>query len=355
MRPALPTDRPCPACGGPLLRVRRHRADRLQRDAASGLSMRRYRCRAEACAWQGLLPRRRRRERVASVLAWPASFWAPRRLAVALFAVAGATWAGAQMVQFVLGAAPAAPKLVQVPAGVSHDGEALPARHPWLHPGVLAADTAPAEPESGPIAAAAGVPAVEPLEMKRGCAWGQPGRSPYRGSVEQALLHARLPAEVVTEVARRVRAHEPSDRLEIRTGRIHGLQHGREFDPSHMAMSFGRTLCLGTRVNFAPGHVEQADLYEVSDARGRRHAVMVPDVCGNVTVLGARGERRRLLRLAAGDPAADEWWVLATGEWPEHAGNVPEPGSAALLLAALAAALLHRCRRDGRGTAQPRS
>lgn len=336
--------------------MRRLRADRLQRDAATGVSMRRYRCRGEACAWQGLLPRRRRRERVANVLAWPASFWAPRRLAVAVLAVAGATWAGAQMVQFVLGAAPAAPKIVQVPAGVSHDGEALPARHPWLQPVVLAADAAPAESESGPIAAAAGAqtaPAVAPLEMKRGCAWGQPGRSPYRGSVEQALLHARLPAEVVTEVARRVRAREPSDRLEIRTGRIHGVQHGREFDPSHMAMSFGRTLCLGTRVNFAPGHVEQADLYEVSDARGRRHAVMVPDVCGNVTVLGARGERRRLLRLAAGDPAADEWWVLATGEWPDQAGSVPEPDTTALLLAALAAALLRRRWRSRGGTAQP--
>jgi len=29
-----------------------------------------------------------------------------------------------------------------------------------------------------------------------------------------------------------------------------------------MAMSFGHTLCLHSRVNFAPGHVEPADLYQ---------------------------------------------------------------------------------------------
>ena len=53
-------------------------------------------------------------------------------------------------------------------------------------------------------------------------------------------------------------------------------------------MSFGTTLCLNARVNFAPGHVEAADLFEARDDQGRLHAVMVPDVCGNVTVLGAQ-------------------------------------------------------------------
>lgn len=171
--------------------------------------------------------------------------------------------------------------------------------------------------------------------MRRGCAWGQPGRNPYVGTVEQALLHARLPTEVVTEVSRKVRAREVSDRLEIRTGSIQGVKHGRDFDPQRVAMSFGRTLCLNSRVNFAPGHVEGADLYEAKDSRGRLHAVMVPDVCGNVSVLGERGERRRALHAAGG--ADDDWWLLATAAAMADDHSVAEPGSLAAALAALAA------------------
>lgn len=249
-----------------------------------------------------------------------------------------------------------------VPAGQSDDGEALPARHPWLKPVGLApgtlrpADSAPATPQDdaaeplalrppgpGGVAAAASAPpsaragqpaAVEPLEMRRNCAWGVPGRNPYRGTVEQALLHARLPADVVTEVARRVAAGERSDRVEITRAGIRPTRLDRDFDPQQMAMSFGRTMCLNTRVNFAPGHHEGADLYEVADSAGRRHAVMVPDVCGNVTVLGERGEKRRAL--AAGAAADGQWWLLATGAWSDEEHAVPEPAGWAGVLLALA-------------------
>lgn len=111
---------------------------------------------------------------------------------------------------------------------------------------------------------------------------------------------------------------------------------GREFDPQRLLLTHGRTLCLNARVNFAPGHVEGADLYEATDARGRRHAVMVPDVCGNVSVLGERGERKRRLNALAvdGDRGGDdEWSVLATGAELD-ASSVPEPGSLAAVLAA---------------------
>jgi hypothetical protein len=51
------------------------------------------------------------------------------------------------------------------------------------------------------------------------------------------------------------------------------------------------TLCFNTRVNFKPGHVEYAALYEHTDSRNRTYTVMVPYVCRNVSVLGQRGER----------------------------------------------------------------
>ena len=367
-------------------------ADRAVVDPATGWHMGRYRCANLACGWQGLLPRQslRQLEREQRLQRRPSRSLRQRVVALNLpWAQAGSVLlvmallvlVGVQGARHLLGAQPQQVSTA-LPAGESHDGDPLPARHPWMRPVVLtAADSAappvgpaanPSElaaswlaPASGlpgaasaadvglalpapvmaaaPSAAAPAVP-IDPLEMRRGCAWGKPGRNPYKGTVEQALLHARLPPEVVAEVSRKVRAKEVSDRLEIRTGSIRGVKHGRDFDPQRVAMSFGRTLCLNSRVNFAPGHVERADLYEVKDARGRQHAVMVPDVCGNVSVLGERGERRRAL-VAAGGGVDEEWWALATLAAMSDGGTIPEPGTLAAALVALAAlAGVHRSR-----------
>lgn len=337
----------CPDCSRTLVRVRRSAADREVIDSATGWHMGRYRCANLACGWQGLLPRQstrqqwheqalRRapppglRQRVAALqLPWA-------QAGSVLLVMALLVLVGVQGARHLLGAQPA--QMVNVlPAGESHDGDPLPARHPWVRPVSMVLPAEPGASAAGPAApASAAAAAVEPLEMRRGCAWGQPGRNPYRGTVEQALMHARLPPEVVAEVSRKVQAREVSDRLEIRTGSIRGVTHGRDFDPQRVALSFGRTLCLNSRVNFAPGHVEKADLYEAKDARGNRHAVMVPDVCGNVSVLGERGERRRAL-LAAGGGTDEAWWVLATAAAMSDGGSIPEPDSLAAVLAALAA------------------
>jgi hypothetical protein len=65
-------------------------------------------------------------------------------------------------------------------------------------------------------------------------------------------------------------------------------------------MGFGRTMCFATRVNFTPGHLEYADLYDATDAAGRNYAVMVPYVCGNVSVLAERAERPEVASAGAG-------------------------------------------------------
>ena len=178
-----------------------------------------------------------------------------------------------------------------VPAGQSHDGVPLRltgvrlvATVPGNAPGEAARDT-PVSPSKLSMQAASGA-----LALRRGCAWGDPGRDPYRGSTEQALVAAGLPAEVVRSIAAQRTAGRSVDRLRISRDSIRAEAGSRFFDPRRIDLSFGMTMCRGSRVNFAPGHVELADLYEATDARGRRHAVMVPDVCGNVSVLQAAGE-----------------------------------------------------------------
>ena len=182
----------------------------------------------------------------------------------------------------------------------------LPA-DPLVHPGGVLRlapgehfDGEPLQPVAATGPAGSALPATDlPLGLRRDCVWGKPGRNPYQGTVEQALVAARLPTELVAPVAARIRARQPTDRVSISTAVIRSDRGGREFSPRGLGLSFGHTMCLNSRVNFAPGHVEKADLYEVVDGAGRRRAVMVPDVCGNVSVLSAGGERVRLPRWVA--------------------------------------------------------
>lgn len=131
---------------------------------------------------------------------------------------------------------------------------------------------------------------VAGLRLHMGCAWGEPGRNPYRGTPEQVLAAVRLPPELVQTIGERIRAGARTDRVTIRSTGIR--RHGAdiEYGARGIALSFGSSLCLNTRVNFATGHREEGDLYEVTGADGRVVTVMVPDVCGNVSVLGVDGD-----------------------------------------------------------------
>lgn len=357
---------PCPQCGGAIRRIPRTDDDRR---LALGAALRRYRCQAEGCAWEGLLPRQhsRRRRRHAPALALAAqagaalsavtaaaapaagtaatasaaiaASGAPAGAAPPATAAAGAAWrwwrlapllaaglfGGALAAVLIKGLAGTPTPLTLAP-GEHHEGVDLAASHPLLQ-----------APES------AG-PQVQRLALKQGCAWALPGRSPYRGDVEQALVTARLPAEVVQRIALKVQAGQPDDRLQITNAAIRAQRDAREFDPRNVAMTYARTLCVNTRVNFKPGHSEAASLYEAADRQGRLHSVMVPDVCGNVSVLGVRMERRRaqvlpvLAEPANGSiPVLRTLWVDELAQGPVH--RVPEAGTLAHVLAGLAAAV----------------
>lgn len=231
----------------------------------------------------------------------------------------------------------------QVARGASYDGDELPADHPMalkvvahLSP-ALATAVASTLPKPGAT--------TVPLAVRRHCAWGQPGRNPYRGSVEQALTTARLPAEVVHKVAADIAARRWQDRVRITPHDIVAERSGRQFDHRHVAMTYGMTLCADTHVNFKAGHVERADLYEARAADGRMFSVMVPDICGNVSVLA---ETAAVDDAGAGDGSVksrlpDEL-VYRNGNSQAAQGGaevqrIPEPGTLACVALGVALAI----------------
>ena len=348
----------CPRCGSA---VRRRRRTLMQRWMRRGQPFGRYRCADRACSWTGLLARELGTD---TGLAPPPSRW--RRLALrgavplvlSALAVAAAQWGSrfAPVANVAVGARVFAP-------GEAFDGEALPVDHPLLVPAVYAAQGPATEAGSATPTTTREAAGAAPLSVRRFCAWGRPGRMPYRGTVDEAFLAARLPDEVREQIVASVAAGRPNDRLTIDNTGIRAASRPQVFDPGSLAMSFGRTLCLGTRVNFKPGHTEAASLYEAFDSSGRRHSVMIPDVCGNVTVLRPLEGRPAApkgvpVTHAAGldplDPGTPGFRVLA-GVGSEKPNEVPAPGTLYLSLAALGAGWLARraaIRRDAarRGT-----
>ena len=316
---------------------------RTETDRAAAETVARYRCLAKGCAWEGLLPKRKSRESrpsLAGIAAWATSVAAPwqaranrasaaiERAAVPIALAGVAVLAIAFGVRYLIAASkpvPAAPLLMA--AGEHHEGESVPSDDPLLlQPDRRSAQTM----------------AVQTLAVRSGCVWGQPGRNPYRGTVEEALVTAKLPPEVDQRIAYKVKQGQVDDRLEISKARIQGVRNRRQFDPTNVAMTYGRTLCVNTQVNFGGGRVEQGDLYEATDNEGNMHAVMVPDVCGNVSVLGARMER---MRPTVAGVVGERSRKTILGEERSRTFTsvesvtqvVPEPSTLACVLGALAA------------------
>lgn len=304
---------PCPRCRGAVRRVPRRGADLL---IAVAWPARRYRCRS--CGWEGLqLPSAQRRPAALRRLA--ATFALATMLAMGIVTLPGEEAPDEDGLLMLGGQAFA--------AGEHFDGVPLPEGHPLAEVAV--------EPAIQTVASEAAGPAVEPpappgragLVLRRYCAWGDPGRSPYLGTAAQALRAAGLPDEVVERIAGHIRAGRTIDRVSIRRGEVRAEDSGLRFDPRRIALTYGTTMCLDSAVNFAPGHVEYADLFVATDDQGQTHYVMIPDVCGNVSVL-------RVLEATAmrpGDPAVVAEAPIA----PVAVGSVPAAVPGPLLLAAL--------------------
>lgn len=332
---------PCPRCSRPLRRLRRRWFERALP------AMHRYRCRAAGCGWHGLLDA----PRPAAWMQALARRWrAPAAAAAAaVLAAAGVhTWLDR----------PAPDERVMVGRHVVHrgthlEGDQLPTAHPLRL-------ELPAALLDGERQGFAETPEAR-LHVRRHCAWGIPGRNPYRGSAVQALQTAQLSPTVVKAIAADIQAGRKVDRVSIRNDAIVAEKSGRVFDARRVALTFGMTMCVDTRVNFRPGHAEGADLYEAMDDDGRVYAVMVPDVCGNVSVLGQRFVQSTPDAAAAAATGADPrpWLRLPPelrprmlpdklryadaregdgGDEGEGRGEVPVPGTLWLAGLALAAA-----------------
>lgn len=327
----------CAACGSPLLRVPRTELERATRGVTpTG----RYRCTREGCGWESMLPRRERalsQDLLAAVIPAMRSRLLPM-LAAAGFGAALAVWALP---------GPKQASTAPLAHGVSHDGDPLPILHPLR---IRAARLAP----QADTATAAGASDTQEaaLQLRGECAWGQPGRNPYRGSVEQALGAAGLPGSVIKNIALQVRTGRATDRLDVSNDGIRAKRSGRVFSADNLAMTYGMTLCTRTKVNFVRGHTEGAALYEAADARGRVFSVMVPEVCGNVSILGQVDDAGAAEAAADASEISDNEdpdsrRMTADLNWQESPSDpgrqldrqrqntVPEPGSLVLVSSAL--------------------
>lgn len=304
----------CPQCGRELSRVHRHLDDRV---VGVLEKVRRYRCTNPECEWEGIvsIPAAPEVATGAPPVTWKVRVaWMLVGAAIALAGVAGLKLYRSTRAPEARVATIRAPEPMPVPAGDNFDGHAL------------AADDV--RVKENPT----------DLSVRRGCAWGIPGGNPYRGTARQAMVAARLPEEVVSKVEAMIDRGLVSDRVVITRDSINTTSGKRRFDTTMVAMGFGRTLCFGARVNFQPGHVEVADLYDATDASGTNFSIMVPYVCRNISVI----TERIYFRPGNG------------GGW-----KVPEPGTLAGLLACLlamaAAARLRGPRAEPRSRGQAQS
>ena len=243
-----PTRHVCPQCGAAVYKSHRRLRDRL---VGVFHRVRRYRCRAPGCGWQGLL---------SHAEAAPSSRAGLTRSRTAWIVV------GAMLAT-----------LVAVAAAIHWNNDR--AKPLPLAAGLSLAGT-PLEPDDprGTSAELSGA-------LRRGCVWGGPGESPYPGTLAAALAAARLPGEIIRKIEVMREGRIVSDRLEISSAGIRTPDTRRYFGHTADAMTLGNALCFNTRFNLPTGTIIYGDLYELIDDDGRRFTIMVIAQGGHVAVV----------------------------------------------------------------------
>jgi hypothetical protein len=244
-----PSRHVCPRCGRAVYKVHRTAGDRM---FSVFYSVGRYRCRAEGCGWQGLLPRD------------PSASWPPTRSALSRTA-----WivAGALLIPLV-------GLSVAILWIVDEHTQPVPAAPARAIAEPLPEPPSPRQEGPGPSS-----------ELPNGCVWKGPGESPYFGTLATALAAARLPDEIVRKFEIMRDGRFVTDRLEITSAGIRTADQRRHFGNRAVAMAMGETVCLGTTISPPPGKMIAADLYELVDDANRRFLIAIVADGGNVAVL----------------------------------------------------------------------
>lgn len=182
--------------------------------------------------------------------------------------------------------------------------------------------------------AALTVAALLASQAHAACLWTDPGANRFTGDPVAAVRsYADIPPQARAELAEAVGQRAYSALVEIRRDSIGG---GRF---THMrAMHWGSgQQCLGDvdRSAWPADRIERGLVYCV-----RGHCVIVPTVCGNVARVNQAGV------MPQPDPikAATKLGAAIAGPGIHAPRAVPEPGTAALVLAALVAMALIRSR-----------
>jgi hypothetical protein len=316
--------------------VRRARRTFFQRLVSDGMWVAGYRCVDERCDWNGLLDRRMTPETSSGESSPPVRFargaapWALAALAI-LAAVAAARWVApahsAEANDTLIGGRVFA-------RGESFEGQPLPDDHPLRK-------------------TAAGASHADTFNLRRFCAWGRVEPVAFQGTVEEALRAARVPTVAAEHLLTRLASGLPHDRLTIANDALRIVGSPRSFEPDGLTMLSGRTLCLGSRVNFEPGLTLAVHLYESFDDRGRGYALLISDQKRPIALVHARDRPSRRspqgpAAVAIADPldpgeasqAGDDVHIALAKAAPDARPNeVPAPGTLALTLLGLAAAV----------------
>lgn len=171
-------------------------------------------------------------------------------------------------------------------------------------------------------------------QAQAACLWTDPGANRYTGDPVAAVnSYADIPPQARAELAEAVGQRAYSALVEIRRDSIGG---GRFTHMRAMYWGAGQQ-CLGDvdRSGWPADRVERGLVYCV-----RGHCVIVPTVCGNVARVNDKSAPPQP------DPikAATKLGAAIGGPGIRAPNAAPEPGTAALVLAALAAMALIRSR-----------
>lgn len=162
-------------------------------------------------------------------------------------------------------------------------------------------------------------------QAQAACLWTDPGANRFTGDPVAAVQsYADIPPQARAELADAVGHRAYSEVVEIRRDSIGGGRY------SHMrAMHWGAgQQCLGDvdRSAWPADRIERGLVYCV-----RGHCVIVPTVCGNVARVSQVGV------MPQPDPSAPKLAGMVAGGGIRAPRSVPEPGTAVLVLVALAA------------------